>query len=87
MIPFDGLAFFISPIMVILSIWFNASKKEIFGFVKNSVSLNRFKLKPGALIVLVDLEGEIGSDEYNTLSAARKNQQNREPLLRLQLQH
>ena len=33
------------------------------------------KLKPGALIVLVDLEGEIGSDEYNTLSAAWKNQQ------------
>jgi tRNA (cmo5U34)-methyltransferase len=33
------------------------------------------KLKPGALIVLVDLEGEIGSDEYNTLNAAWKNQQ------------
>ena len=33
------------------------------------------KLKPGALIVIVDLEGEIGSDEYNTLNAAWKNQQ------------
>lgn len=33
------------------------------------------RLKPGALIVLVDLEGEIGSDEYNTLNAAWKNQQ------------
>jgi tRNA (cmo5U34)-methyltransferase len=33
------------------------------------------KLKPGALIVLVDLEGEIGSDEYNTFNAAWKNQQ------------
>jgi tRNA (cmo5U34)-methyltransferase len=33
------------------------------------------KLKPGAPIVLVDLEGEIGSDEFNTLNAAWKNQQ------------
>lgn len=33
------------------------------------------KLKSGALLVLVDLEGEIGSDEYNTLNAAWKNQQ------------
>jgi tRNA (cmo5U34)-methyltransferase len=33
------------------------------------------KLKPGALIVLVDLEGEIGSDEFITLKAAWKNQQ------------
>jgi len=33
------------------------------------------KLKPGALIVLVDLEGEIGSDEFITLNAAWKNQQ------------
>ncbi len=33
------------------------------------------KLKSGALFVLVDLEGEIGSDEYNTLNAAWKNQQ------------
>ena len=33
------------------------------------------KLKPGALIVLVDLEGEIGSDEYNTLNGAWKDQQ------------
>jgi len=33
------------------------------------------KLKPGAPIILVDLEGEIGSDEYNTLSGAWKNQQ------------
>ncbi len=33
------------------------------------------KLKSGALIVLVDLEGEIGTDEYNTLNAAWKNQQ------------
>jgi tRNA (cmo5U34)-methyltransferase len=33
------------------------------------------KLKPGAPIVLVDIEGEIGSDEYNTLNAAWKNQQ------------
>lgn len=33
------------------------------------------KLKPGALIVLVDLEGKIGSVEYNTLNAAWKNQQ------------
>lgn len=34
-----------------------------------------YKLKPGAPIVLVDLEGEIGSDEYNTLNTAWKNQQ------------
>lgn len=33
------------------------------------------KLNPGAPIVLVDVEGKIGSDEYNTLSAAWKNQQ------------
>jgi tRNA (cmo5U34)-methyltransferase len=33
------------------------------------------KLKPGAPMVLVDLEGEIGSDEYNVLNAAWKNQQ------------
>jgi tRNA (cmo5U34)-methyltransferase len=33
------------------------------------------KLKPGALIVLVDLEGEIGSGEYNIFNAAWKNQQ------------
>ncbi len=33
------------------------------------------KLKPGAPMVLVDLEGEIGSAEYNTLNAAWKNQQ------------
>lgn len=33
------------------------------------------RLKPGAPIALVDLEGEIGSDEYNTLNAAWKNQQ------------
>ncbi len=33
------------------------------------------KLKPGAPIVLVDIEGEIGSDEYNTLNNAWKNQQ------------
>jgi len=33
------------------------------------------KLKPGAPIVLVDLEGQIGSDEYNVLNAAWKNQQ------------
>jgi len=33
------------------------------------------KLKPGALMVLVDLEGEIGSAEFNTLNAAWKNQQ------------
>jgi tRNA (cmo5U34)-methyltransferase len=33
------------------------------------------KLKPSAIMVLVDLEGEIGSDEYNTLNAAWKNQQ------------
>ena len=33
------------------------------------------KLKPGALIVLVDLEGEIGSNEFNTLNAAWKSQQ------------
>jgi len=33
------------------------------------------KLKPGAPIVLVDLEGEIGSDEFDTLNAAWKNQQ------------
>ena len=33
------------------------------------------RLKPGALIVLVDIEGTIGSDEYNTLSSAWKNQQ------------
>ena len=33
------------------------------------------RLKPGALLVLVDLEGDIGSDEYNTLNSAWKNQQ------------
>ena len=33
------------------------------------------RLKPGAPIVLVDLEGKIGSDEYNTLNAAWENQQ------------
>ena len=33
------------------------------------------KLKSGSPIVLVDLEGEIGSDEYNVLNAAWKNQQ------------
>ncbi len=33
------------------------------------------KLKSGAAFVLVDLEGEIGSDEYNVLKAAWKNQQ------------
>ena len=33
------------------------------------------KLNAGALMVLVDLEGEIGSDEYNTFNAAWKNQQ------------
>ena len=33
------------------------------------------KLKPGAPIVLVDLEGENGSDEFDTLKAAWKNQQ------------
>ena len=32
-------------------------------------------LKPGALIILVDLEGEIGSDEFNTFNAAWKNHQ------------
>ena len=33
------------------------------------------RLKPSALMVLVDLEGEIGSAEYSTLNAAWKNQQ------------
>ena len=33
------------------------------------------KLKSGAVMILVDLEGEIGSDEYKTFSAAWKNQQ------------
>lgn len=33
------------------------------------------KLKPGGSIVLVDLEGELGSEEYNTLNAAWTNQQ------------
>jgi tRNA (cmo5U34)-methyltransferase len=33
------------------------------------------KLIPGAMMVLVDLEGEIGSDEYNTFNAAWENQQ------------
>lgn len=33
------------------------------------------RLKPGAFMVLVDLEGEIHSDEYNTFNAAWKNQQ------------
>ncbi len=33
------------------------------------------KLKPGSLIILVDIEGEIGSSEYNRLSGAWKNQQ------------
>lgn len=31
------------------------------------------KLKSGALFVLVDLEGEIGSDAYNTMNSAWKN--------------
>lgn len=33
------------------------------------------KLNAGALMILVDLEGEVGSDEYNTFNAAWKNQQ------------
>ena len=33
------------------------------------------RLKPGAPVILVDLEGEIGSDEYNILNAAWKNHQ------------
>lgn len=33
------------------------------------------KLKPGAIFILVDLEGEVGSDEYTALNAAWKNQQ------------
>lgn len=33
------------------------------------------KLKPGSPVILVDLEGEIGSDEYDVLNAAWKNQQ------------
>jgi tRNA (cmo5U34)-methyltransferase len=33
------------------------------------------RLKPGAPLVLVDLEGDIGSDEYRTLSAAWMDQQ------------
>ena len=33
------------------------------------------KLKSGALFILVDLEGEIGSDTYNTMNSAWKNQQ------------
>ncbi len=33
------------------------------------------KLKPGAPLALVDIEGEIGSEEFNTLNAAWKNQQ------------
>ncbi len=33
------------------------------------------RLKTGAPLVLVDIEGEIGTDEYNTLNAAWKNQQ------------
>lgn len=33
------------------------------------------KLKTGGMMVLVDLEGEIGTDEYNILNAAWKNQQ------------
>lgn len=33
------------------------------------------RLKPGAPVVLVDLEGEPGSDEYNVFSSAWKNQQ------------
>lgn len=33
------------------------------------------KLKPGTPLILVDLEGKIDSDEFNTLNAAWKNQQ------------
>ncbi len=33
------------------------------------------KLKPGSLIILVDIEGEIGSNEYNRFSSAWRNQQ------------
>ncbi len=33
------------------------------------------KLKPGSLIILVDIEGEIGSNEYNTFNSAWRNQQ------------
>ncbi|MCP4717812.1 MAG: class I SAM-dependent methyltransferase, partial [Desulfobacteraceae bacterium] len=42
-----------------------------FNFLKGIAD----KLKPGAIFVLVDLEGEIGSDEYTALNAAWKNQQ------------
>ena len=42
-----------------------------FNFLKTIAD----KLKPGAPIVLVDLEGKIGSDEYHVLNAAWKNQQ------------
>ncbi len=42
-----------------------------FNFLKGMAD----KLKPGAILILVDLEGEIGSDEYSTLNAAWKNQQ------------
>lgn len=42
-----------------------------FDFLKGIAN----KLKPGAIFVLVDLEGEIGSDEYTALNAAWKNQQ------------
>lgn len=33
------------------------------------------RLRSGAVFILVDLEGEVGSDEYNSLNAAWKNQQ------------
>ncbi len=42
-----------------------------FNFLKGIAD----RLKPGATFILVDLEGEIGSDEYTTLNAAWKNQQ------------
>ena len=42
-----------------------------FNFLKGIAD----KLKPGATFVLVDLEGEIGSEEYTALNAAWKNQQ------------
>ena len=42
-----------------------------FNFLKGIAD----KLKPGAIFILVDLEGDIGSDEYTTFNAAWKNQQ------------
>ena len=55
----------------ILVMQFLADDGEKLHFLKSIYE----KLKPGGLLILVDLEGEIGSDAYNMLNGAWKNQQ------------